>query len=48
MTRVTLKALVVLEVFCRDTVIGLITDQCDDLNSFSWMSQLRYYWEGKD
>lgn len=48
MTRVTLKALTVLAVFCRDVVSELLIEQCDDLNSFNWMSQLRYYWEGKD
>jgi dynein heavy chain len=46
--RITLKALVVCEVFCRDTVTDLIEKQCDDVHSFDWTSQLRYYWEEKD
>jgi dynein heavy chain len=46
--RITLKALIVLEVFCRDQVKWLIEEQSDDVNSFNWLAQLRYYWEEKD
>jgi dynein heavy chain len=46
--RITLKALIVLEVFCRDQVKYLIEQRCDDVNSFDWLAQLRYYWEEKD
>jgi dynein heavy chain len=43
----TLKAMVVIDVHAREVVAQLITDQVQQLNEFSWASQLRYYWQEK-
>jgi len=47
-TRVTLKALVVIDVHARDVVGELIDNQVSDIDEFDWTAQLRYYMEAKD
>ena len=45
---ITLNALIVIDVHAKDVVQQLAAGEINDIYSFEWISQLRYYWENDD
>lgn len=41
---ITINALIVIDVHAKDVVARLVEEHIDDIDSFEWISQLRYYW----
>lgn len=46
--RITLKAMVVIDIHAKEVVDTLIQEKIQTVNAFTWASQLRYYWTEKD
>ncbi|KAI4463384.1 dynein heavy chain family protein [Holotrichia oblita] len=45
LSRITIKALIVIDVHAKDVVQDLVKQNVDSDTEFKWLSQLRYYWE---
>ncbi|VEL15058.1 unnamed protein product [Protopolystoma xenopodis] len=43
--RLKINGLVVIEVHQRDIIEKLYKANCNDVNAFEWISQLRFYWD---
>ncbi|KAL4464296.1 hypothetical protein ABPG72_011341 [Tetrahymena utriculariae] len=46
--KVTINALIVLDVHAKDVVKNLEENKVTEIGAFEWISQLRYYWENND
>jgi hypothetical protein len=45
MQRSKIVALVTIEIHARDVIEKMIKSNCNDVNAFEWMMQLRLYWD---
>lgn len=45
LARITIKALIVIDVHAKDVVEDLVKNNVRKDNEFKWLAQLRYYWE---
>lgn len=43
--RMKIISLITIEVHARDVIAKLVEDKSESLEGFSWLSQLRYYWD---
>ena len=48
MARITLKAMVVIDVHAKDVISELVKKNVQSIDEFDWIAQLRYYWEEKE
>lgn len=48
LTRITIKALIVIDVHAKDVVAELDAKNVQHDSEFKWLAQLRYYWEEND
>lgn len=46
--RALLTSLVTIDVHARDITLAMIADKVDNVNDFSWLKILRYYWKDPD
>jgi dynein heavy chain len=46
--KVTINALIVLDVHAKDVVEKLVINNVNEVGAFEWIAQLRYYWETED
>jgi dynein heavy chain len=46
--KTTINALIVIDVHAKDVVEKLVQVDVQDITSFEWISQLRYYWVNTD
>ncbi|XP_055621192.1 dynein axonemal heavy chain 12 [Toxorhynchites rutilus septentrionalis] len=46
--RITIKALIVIDVHAKDVVDDLIKQKIHSENDFQWLAQLRYYWSEQE
>lgn len=44
LNRITIKALIVIDVHAKDVIDDLLKNKVQSLDDFLWLSQLRYYW----
>jgi dynein heavy chain len=45
MQRAKVVALVTIEIHARDVIEKLAKSNCNDVNAFEWLMQLRIYWD---